>query len=223
MPSTTYRNTLVTDFDGTLTRTDFFQAVLAKLVDDKLAIWNSYCRGSITHFEALAGYYKKIRISELKLRALVTELGFPNNFATLVNELRQRNWDVVIASAGCEWYIDQLVKHSGILPPPIIHSNHGTFSPETGLVMELPISSPHFHPKIGISKASVVKSHSGPNRSVAFAGDGPTDLEPALLTEPNLRFAKGALASLLSEQKENFIPFEDWEEIPKHILRVFSK
>lgn len=217
------QNTFVTDFDGTLTRTDFFQAILERLVDDKLAIWNRYCQGFITHFEALAGYYRQIRVPESELRALVMELGFPSNFDELVSGLRKKNWDVVIASAGCQWYIDQLVNHSGITPAPKIHANWGKYTPESGLVMKLPKSSPYYHPEIGISKASVVKSHMGNNRSVAFAGDGPTDFAPALLVEPHLRFAKGTLARLLSDQGEPFIPFEDWGEIPAHILRMSSK
>ena len=216
-------NILVTDFDGTLTRTDFFQAVLERLVDDKLAIWNSYCQGKITHFEALAGYYCQIRLAESQLRALVSELGFPFNFDTLVKRLRQNNWEVVIASAGCEWYINQLIHNSGIHPAPMVHANPGNYSPGTGLVMELPKNSPHFHPEIGISKASVIKYHIINNKLVAFAGDGPTDLEPALLTNPRLRFAKGTLARLLNDKQEDYIPFEDWEEIPNYLLRESSK
>jgi len=223
MSSSEYPNTLVTDFDGTLTRTDFFQAVLERLVDDNLAIWNSYCQGSITHFEALAGYYRQIRINQSQLLEMVNELGFPKNFANLVTSLRKNKWDVVIASAGCEWYIRHLVNLSNIDPIPVLHANGGTYSEEAGLVMELPMHSPHFHPEIGISKASVVKSHMGFNRSVAFAGDGPTDLQPALLVEPRLRFAKGALAHLLSEKAEKFIPFTNWEEIPIHLLEINSK
>ena len=222
MTSSAYPNTLVTDFDGTLTRTDFFQAVLERLVDDNLSIWNRYCQGSITHFEALAGYYRQIRIQQSKLLEMVNELGFPKNFANLVNGLRKNKWDVVIASAGCEWYIRYLVNLSDINPSPIVHANGGTYSDDAGLVMELPRHSPHFHPEIGISKASVVKAHMGLNRSVAFAGDGPTDLEPALLVDPKLRFAKGALARLLSDKEEEFIPFYDWDEIPNHLLEMDS-
>ncbi len=217
------RNILVTDFDGTLTQIDFFQAVLERLLGDDLSIWHSYCQGKITHFEALAGYYQQIRLSESSLRGLVAELGFPPRFAHLLDQLRQANWDLVIASAGCEWYIRHLIDAQNLNLPPTIHANPGSYSKEFGLIMKLPTDSPHFDPNIGISKSSVVKSHQGPTHWVAFAGDGPTDLAPALLVEPSLRFAKGSLARLLSNQGESFIPFEQWEEIPVHLIRYQSK
>ncbi len=217
------RNILVSDFDGTLTQVDFFQAVLERLLGGDLSIWHSYCQGKITHFEALAGYYQQIRLSEISLKDLVAGLGFPTQFSLLLGQLRLANWDLVIASAGCEWYIRQLVDAQKLENPPMIHANNGTYSAEFGLIMELPRDSPHFDPSIGISKVSVVKSLQGPNHWVAFAGDGPTDLAPALLVEPHLRFAKGSLARLLAERAEYFIPFDHWAEIPFHLIRYYSK
>lgn len=217
------RKILVTDFDGTLTQVDFFQAVLERLLGDDMSIWHSYCQGKITHFEALAGYYQQIRLSEISLKSLVGELGFPPQFSLLLDQLRFAHWDLVIASAGCEWYIQQLIDAQNLKCPPTIHANKGSYSKEFGLIMQLPKDSPHYDPNIGISKTSVVKSHQGLNQCVAFAGDGPTDLAPALLVEPQLRFAKGSLARLLSEKGESFVPFDRWEEIPFHLIRYHSK
>ena len=45
---------LVTDFDGTMTRRDFFQLVVERLLPPGTPdYWGEYLAGRITHFEAL--------------------------------------------------------------------------------------------------------------------------------------------------------------------------
>jgi 2-hydroxy-3-keto-5-methylthiopentenyl-1-phosphate phosphatase len=48
---------------------------------------------------------------------------------------------------------------------------------------------------------------------VAYAGDGPPDLEPSLMVPPELRFARGWLAEELRARHEPFRPFRRWSEI----------
>lgn len=216
-------NILVSDFDGTLTQVDFFQAVLTQIVQDDLAIWNDYVAGRITHFEALAGYYRKIDWSEAQLLGLVHSLGFPQDFSGWVDRLAQGGFGVVIASAGCEWYIHKLVEKSGARERVTVHANHGAFIEGQGLIMELPRQSPFFEPNIGISKENVVAHWQRAGKKVAFSGDGPTDLKPALLVDPAMRFARGALASTLRQMKEPFIEFADWTEIPRRLLQAHTE
>lgn len=212
-------NILVSDFDGTLTQIDFFQAVLNEIVRDNLSIWHDYTGGQITHFEALAGYYRLIDWDEKRLLQLVDRCGFPHNFGKLVDELEKSGWGVVIASAGCEWYIQRHLQRTGTLDRVPVHANHGSFVEGKGLLMELPLSSPFFDPKIGISKEGVVSHWLNQGKQVAFAGDGPTDLKPALLVPPERRFAKGSLASILTSRNEPFHSFDRWEEIPRRLLK----
>jgi len=214
---------LVSDFDGTLTQVDFFQAVLSQIVQDDLTIWNDYVAGRITHFEALAGYYRKIDWKEERLLALVHSLGFPEDFSGWVDRLAQGGFGMVIASAGCEWYIHKLVEKAGARDRVTIHANHGAFVEGRGLVMELPRKSPFFEPNIGISKENVVAHWQREGKKVAFSGDGPTDLKAALLVDPTMRFARGTLASTLRQMGEKFTEFSDWTEVPRRLLQITSK
>lgn len=211
-------NILVSDFDGTLTQIDFFQAVLNEIVRDNLSIWHDYTSGQITHFEALAGYYRLIDWDEKRLLQLVDRCGFPDNFGKLVDKLNKNGWGVVIASAGCEWYIHRHLQRTGTLDRVHVHANHGSFVEGKGLLMELPRSSTFFDPKIGISKEGVVSHWLNKGKQVAFAGDGPTDLKPALIVPPERRFARGTLASILNSMNETYHPFDSWEEIPNQLL-----
>ena len=50
--------------------------------------------------------------------------------------LRRSGWDVVVTSAGCEWYIRILLGKAGLDLP--VFSNPGRFEEGRGLLMELP-------------------------------------------------------------------------------------
>ena len=53
---------LVSDFDGTMTRHDFFKLAIAQLLPaDTPDHWADYRSGKITHFEALRLYFSALR------------------------------------------------------------------------------------------------------------------------------------------------------------------
>ena len=57
--------TPVRDFDGTLTRHDFFRLALDRLLPPGVPDhWQEYRAGRLTHFEAMRRYYASIRASE---------------------------------------------------------------------------------------------------------------------------------------------------------------
>lgn len=74
--------------------------------------------------------------------------------------------------------------------------------------MELPHGSPFFSPTVGIDKPAIVRHALATADVVAFAGDSRPDVEPALLVEPEMRFATGFLADDLTRRDEGFRPFE---------------
>jgi hypothetical protein len=98
---------LISDFDGTLTRYDFFELVRKRWPfppeDDP---WEKFVSGEITHFEALAEIFAHIRTSEADLLALANSMELDLSFAKSARELQNRRWEIVIASAG--W-----IKHQG--------------------------------------------------------------------------------------------------------------
>ena len=95
-----------------------------------------------------------------------------------------------------------------------VYSNPGRLEKGRGLVLEkLDPSSPYHSPSVGVDKSAVVRHALNVAETVAFAGDGPPDLQPALLVRPTLRFARGFLAEALRERGEAFRPFSRWSEI----------
>lgn len=214
MTTTQYSRVLVTDFDGTVAREDFYQVFLRRVAPpNEGSVWADYCAGRVTHFDALRLIFGSAAPGEEALARLLPEMEFPDTFAKCLTRMRQHGWDVVIVSAGCLWYIDRLL---GDLPVER-HGNPGRIV-DGRLVLELPQDSPFFSPETGIDKAAVVGSYLDRGIHVAFAGDGHPDLPAALRVPPEMRFARGVLAEDLRRQGERFQPFDRWPEIVETLL-----
>jgi 2,3-diketo-5-methylthio-1-phosphopentane phosphatase len=214
--------TLVSDFDGTLTRHDFFRLALERLVPPGMDdYWEGYRAGRLTHFEAMRAYYAAIRASEAEALRVVDDLGLVPNLAGHVKLLGQAGWRVIVASAGCEWYIRHLLEHQGVELE--VHANPGRFVEGQGLLMQLPVDSPYFSPTHGIDKAAVVRAAQRESSRVAFAGDGYPDVPAARLVAPEFRFATGSLATALSEEGSPYRPFEDWTDVAAALLAEHAR
>jgi 2,3-diketo-5-methylthio-1-phosphopentane phosphatase len=212
-------NILVSDFDGTMTRRDFFKLATEQLLPpDGPDFWGEYRAGRISHFEALRRYFAEVRASEADVLRVVDQMELDPGLPQAVGELRQAGWKVIVTSAGCDWYIRRLLAQAGVELE--VHSNPGRFVPGLGLQMEMPLGSPFLSPTLGVDKAQVVRHHLEQGRTVAFAGDGFPDEEAALLVPGRLRFARGDLADVLKHKGERFQPFDAWSEIARQILFV---
>src|SRR3954471_11941722 len=101
---------LVSDFDGTMTRYDFYKLAFESLLPpDTPDYWAEYRTGAITHFEALRSYFAAIRKSEGEVLAVVKQMELDANLPTAIESLSRAGWRVVITSAGCDWYIRKLL------------------------------------------------------------------------------------------------------------------
>ena len=209
---------LVSDFDGTMTRHDFYKLAVEELLPpDTPDYWAEYRAGRLTHFEALRRYFAAIRASEADVLAVVERMELDPELPAAVGALRRAGWAVVVTSAGCDWYIRRLLAAAGVEVE--VHSNPGRFEAGKGLLMEMPVGSPYLSPTLGVDKTAVVRRLLADGRTVAFAGDGFPDAEPARLVPGELRFARGNLADVLRDERLPFHPFAAWSDIARVLLR----
>ncbi len=205
------RRILVSDFDGTMTRFDFYRLVVEDLLPaDVPDYWAQYRAGQMTHFDALRNYFAATQPGENVLIDLAHRMELEPTLKSELNALRTSSWDVVVASAGCSWYIDLLLAEADVTLE--VHASPGRVE-DGRLLMELPLTSPFCSAETGIDKAAVVRDALNQSKIVAFAGDGLPDLEPALLVPAQYRFARSALADALQERNENYRPFDRWAEV----------
>lgn len=208
---------LVSDFDGTMTKHDFFDLARRDLPSAAAHdYWQDYVDGRITHFEALAGIFGSIRADWAGIAGVLAGMQLDPSLKSSVERLRAAGWEILVASAGCDWYIRRLLAKAGVELE--VHANPGTFAPETGLQLSLPAASPYFKRETGIDKSAIVRHALAQDPLAAFAGDGRPDLAPSSLVNPALRFARGWLAHHLKKNKEPFQPFERWSNIADQLL-----
>ncbi|HTN75259.1 MAG TPA: MtnX-like HAD-IB family phosphatase [Pirellulaceae bacterium] len=208
---------LVSDFDGTITKRDFYDLVVNNLLPaDTTDYWSEYRAGRMTHFEALRGYFAVIQADEPTVLRLVDKMEVDPQLASAVAKLRANGWEVVIASAGCSWYIQRLLAEAGVNIE--VHANPGRFVSGRGLLMEMPGPGPFFSATHGIDKAAVVRHYQTLGKKVAFAGDGFPDIQAANLVPPDLRYARGDLARVLAEAGQPFHAIHVWSDIARELL-----
>jgi 2,3-diketo-5-methylthio-1-phosphopentane phosphatase len=209
---------LVSDFDGTMTRHDFYQLAIGSLLPTGTPdYWAEYRAGALTHFEALRAYFAAIRAPEQELLAVVARMELDPGLGPAVESLWRAGWRVVVASAGCAWYIHRLLATAGVELD--VFANPGRFENGQGLLMEMPAPSAYWSPTLGVDKAGLVRAHLAAGASVAFAGDGFPDADSARLVAADLRFARGDLANVLRDEGLAFHPFERWSEIARVLTR----
>ncbi|HNH83812.1 MAG TPA: 2,3-diketo-5-methylthio-1-phosphopentane phosphatase [Acidobacteriota bacterium] len=213
---------LVTDFDGTITDHDFYELIYPTCVSsDTPNYWEQYFAGQMTHFDAMRGFFSHITCDEARLHEIARAMKPDPDLAQAVARLRQTGWDIVVASAGCLWYIKYLLDQAGV--SLIVHANPGFFEPGRGLVLELPADSPFLSTADGIDKTAVVQDALARYDIVAFAGNGPPDLSPAKCVPANLRFARGWLAETLTKEGLGFRPYQRWAEVANFLAHHSDK
>lgn len=208
---------LVSDFDGTMTRHDFYKLAIGSLVPpDTPDHWAGYRSGAITHHEALRRYFATIQASEEEVLELARSMELDPGLPAAVEALRTSGWKVIVASAGCDWYIRRLLAEAGVEVE--VHANPGRFVAGQGLLMEMPVGSEFISPNLGVDKAGIVRHHLAAGRTVAFAGDGFPDADAARLVPAEHRFARADLANVLRDEGLAFQSFETWSDIARVLL-----
>jgi 2,3-diketo-5-methylthio-1-phosphopentane phosphatase len=211
------RKVFVSDYDGTITDKDFYALLAEHYVPrDTPDYFAQYREGRITHFEAIAAYFAFAPTEEQQLEELLAASQVDPELGASAALLERAGWELWVVSAGSSWYVERVLRRAGVAAP--VYSNPGRLENGRGLVLErLDTSSPYHSPSVGVDKSAVVRHALHVAETVAFAGDGPPDLQPALLVRPNLRFARGFLAEALRERGEAFRPFSRWSEIARKL------
>jgi 2,3-diketo-5-methylthio-1-phosphopentane phosphatase len=207
------RKIFVSDYDGTITDKDFYAVLTERHVPlNTPDYFARYREGRMTHFEAMPAYFAFVPTDEQQLEELLEASQADPDLGASAALLQRAVWELLVVSAGSSWYIERVLTRAGVAAT--VYSNAGRLENGRGLVLQKPhASSTYYSSSVGIDKPAVVRHALHAVETVAFAGDGPPDLEPALLVRPELRFARGFLADALRQRGEAFRPFSRWTEI----------
>ena len=211
------RHTLISDFDGTLAAVDFYAVARQHLIPPGAPdLFADHLAGSLSHFDCLAQTYARIDKPEAEVVARVREMRVEPGLPGLVRQLDAAGWDLVVASAGCRWYIDILLDGLAVE----VHANGGAFEAGRGLVMTRELGSPYYCERVGTDKPAIVRAALARGGRVAYAGDGFTDAPALKLVEPHLRFARADAAAALDAEGLAYRGFARWAEVVEGVLGV---
>jgi len=204
---------LVSDYDGTITSRDFYSLLAERYIPAGTPdYFAEYRAGRMTHFDAMAAYFAFTPTDESSLEQLLADSEPDPQLGEAAARLEQCGWQLWVVSAGSSWYIERVLARAGVNAR--LFSNPGRIVPGRGLVIErLPEDSPFYSKDVGVDKSAVVREALRQSGTVAFAGDGPPDLGPALLAPVERRFARSFLAEALQARGEGFRPYNRWSEI----------
>lgn len=205
------RGVLVSDFDGTLGRPEFYKLLRDRLLPPETPdYWSQYAAGELSHFDALKGYFEHAEGGEEALLGVVAEIELPADFPGLLDRLRRADWQVVVVSAGCSWYIDRLLDRAGVSLPVITNPGEVTGG---RLTMHRPVDSEFYTAETGVDKRAVVRTLQQHRAAVAYAGDGSPDVSASQEVPASLRFARRELAEIFEQRGIPFRRFDAWREV----------
>ena len=209
---------LVSDFDGTITAKDFYLLIAERYMPiDAPDFFAMYRAGELRHWEAMQGFFQYAPTDDTALKELMRDTQLDPDFAGSVQRLSYAGWDLIIVSAGSSWYIDRILDAAGA--QATVHAIPGEIVAGRGLQLSIAEQSPFFSSEVGVDKPGVVQDALQRYERVAFAGDGPPDLAPALLVAPEMRFARGFLADELERRGEDFTRFSRWSDVANALLQ----
>ena len=214
------RIVLVSDFDGTISKQDFFMAVVNNLLNESdMQPWHDFYDKKISHFEALSRIYSKIRLSKEDLDKFILEIPIEEKFLETVEYCNKHNIGLYILSAGADYYINIILKNLGIKDNVKLYTNKSYYIQEEGLkIIDPKPTDPFYSYKYGIDKKSIIQFIKSQYDYCIFAGDGRFDFPPAMVAD--FIFAKDRLLKLCDELEVKTTKFDSYDEILNHIKMV---
>ena len=204
---------MLTDFDGTITRTDVAEDILEAFAPHEWwSIEEEHRARKIGTRETMVRQFALVRAKEADMLRFVDEhVALDETFPPFVAACRERGIPVEIVSEGLDFYLRHLLERWRIDVPA--RTNRTTFEGD-----RVRISYPYADPTCnlcGTCKLRRLFDLRVAGYHVAYVGDGHSDLCPAV--EADLVFAKKELADLCREEAIDFIPFDTFADVRREM------
>jgi len=208
---------LISDFDGTISKTDFFYFAIDNLLTDSdLKPWSEYEQGKLSHVDALSGIFSKIRLPVDEFHKFILELPIEESFVDTVNYCYSNKIGFYILSAGADYYIKVILEYLGLTDKVHLICNKSVYSYETGLnIINTPQNNPFYCSDYGVSKRLAVETIKKDYNKCIFAGDGNPDIEGAKLAD--VVFARGVLVKLCKKYNIDVQKFDSYSDILEYL------
>lgn len=205
---------VLTDFDGTITRTDIAEALLEEFAPPTWwEIEEQHRARAIGTRETLARQFALLRVKESDLiRFIDARVDLDESFRDFTAFCRGRGIVLEIVSEGLDFYVRHLLQKWELAVP--VRTNRAVF--EGGRVrIEYPWADATCT-LCGTCKLLRLFELRAQGHRVAYVGDGHSDLCPAI--EADLLFAKDELARLCDQEEIAFVPFDRFADVQRSLV-----
>lgn len=209
------KRAVLTDFDGTVTRTDVAEDLLREFAPPKWWDVEELHRArKIGTRETMVRQFALVHASqEEMIRFVDAHVELDETFPPFVAWCRRRRIPLEIVSEGLDFYLAHLLDRWGIDVP--VRTNHAT-----AVEGRVRITYPYADPTCdlcGTCKLRRLFDLRVAGHRVVYVGDGHSDLCPAV--EADEVFAKKELADLCREEAIDFFPFDTFADVQREMDR----
>jgi len=198
---------IVCDFDGTITRADTTDAVLAALADPAWeAVEDDWRAGRITAAQCMRRQIALLRADDAAIDAVLDAQVLDPGFADFVAWCEAQGLPVSIVSDGVDRFIGRILARHGLQRLPFVSNVlAGQASRRT---LRQPWRREGCAAGSGVCKCAVAETD---DRPLVFIGDGRSDF--CLSGRADILFAKGELAAYAAGRDRPFHPFETFNDV----------
>jgi len=206
----------VSDFDGTISKKDFYHLVLEKYFEEGQALYKQWKSGEIKDIDFLRQVFTSIHQEESQIIEDIHSLEIDEHVPSFIRKVQAQGGDFYILSAGTDYYIHHILGQYGITGVEV-YSNEGYYE-EKNVHMNIDPEHPHHSERYGIDKSKVLTDLKKEYETIYFAGDSEPDSHPAKVAD--ITFAMKALQDILKENNTPHIEVNDFIDIEQHLIRL---
>jgi 2-hydroxy-3-keto-5-methylthiopentenyl-1-phosphate phosphatase len=205
---------VLTDFDGTITRTDVVEAILEEFAPPTWwEIEEQHRARAIGTRETMARQFALLRVKQADLISFVdAHADLDESFRDFAAFCRERDILLEIVSEGLDFYIHHLLQKWRLAVP--VRTNRATF--EEGRIRIAYPWADATCTLCGTCKLLRLFQLRVQGHQVAYVGDGHSDLCPAI--EADLLFAKAELARLCDQEEIAYTRFERFADVQRDLV-----
>ena len=205
------KRAVLSDFDGTITRTDVAEAILEAFASSEWReIEELYRARKIGTRESMARQFALVRAPQEELLQFVDRVAvIDETFFEFADFCKRRGFVLEIVSEGLDFYVRHLLRKWDVHLP--VRTNHAIF--EDGHVrIEYPWADATCR-LCGTCKLLRLFELRAQGYRTAYVGNGHSDLCPVI--EADLVFAKSKLADLCRAEEIDFTAFDRFSDVQR--------